>query len=358
MTNDTAFSPVPASQRRLLSGALLVLVIAIAGLFYVKWAPYYAKSFVAASHHTIGASIVSGKVAEPPAASWSAALTYARAYYLAIWQALALGLILGATIQVFFPRQWMFRWLGGIGIRSTIVAGTISLAGMMCTCCAAPVVIGLRKQNASLGAAMAFFVANPTLNPATLIFIGFVLGWQFTALRIFVGIVIILAIAWYANAFAKEDMPKLKPEPSPIEERTSLRDLGIDWLKALWWEIYTIIPGYVIIVLLLGATRAFLFAPTVTLSNSGIVALVVLAIAATLFVIPTAGEVPIIQTLMGLGMGVAPALVLLVALPAISLPSVYIVRSVFPMRVLATSLGIVALAGLLTGIVGKFFITT
>src|SRR5579863_10392361 len=163
MTNDTAIAPVPATQRRLLGGALLVLVIAVAGLFYVKWAPYYAKSFVAAAHHSIGASIVSGKVAGPPAASWSAALAYARSYYLAIWQALALGLLLGATIQVFFPRRWMFRWLGGVGIRSTVVAGTISLAGMMCTCCAAPVVIGLRKQHASLGAAMAFFVANPVL---------------------------------------------------------------------------------------------------------------------------------------------------------------------------------------------------
>ncbi|MGH7714911.1 MAG: permease [Vulcanimicrobiaceae bacterium] len=358
MTNDTAVAPIPAPQRRLMSGALMVLVLAVAGLFYVKWAPYYAKSFVAAAHHTIGASIVSGKAAEPPAAGWSAALTYARSYYLAIWQALVLGLLLGATIQVFFPRQWMLRWLGGVGLRSTVVAGTISLAGMMCTCCAAPVVIGLRKQNASLGAAMAFFVANPVMNPATLIFIGFVLGWQFTALRVVVGIMIILVIAWYANTYAKEDMPKLKPEPSPIEKRTSIRELGMDWLRALWWEIYTIIPGYIVIVLLLGAARAWLFTPTVTLANGGFLALIVLAIAATLFVIPTAGEVPIIQTLMGLGMGIAPALVLLVALPAISLPSVYIVRAVFPKQVLAASLGIVAVAGLLTGIVGKFFIAS
>lgn|SRR5579872_5130602 len=128
-SNAAPFPHVP--QRRLIAGTLLVLAIAVVGLFYVKWAPYYAKSFVAAAHHSIGASIVSGKVAQPPAPSVATALSYAKSYYLAIWQALLLGLVLGAAIQVFVPRRYMFRLLGGLGVRSTVIGGLFSLAGMM-----------------------------------------------------------------------------------------------------------------------------------------------------------------------------------------------------------------------------------
>ncbi|MGH7660790.1 MAG: hypothetical protein ACRENA_07750 [Vulcanimicrobiaceae bacterium] len=131
MYNDTASALPQASQRRLLAGAALVIVIAVAGLFVVKWSPYYAKTFVAATHHSIGASIVSGKVAEPPAAGWASALSYARSYYLSIWQALLLGLILGAAVQVFFPRRWIYQFLGSVGIRSAVLGGIFSLAGMM-----------------------------------------------------------------------------------------------------------------------------------------------------------------------------------------------------------------------------------
>src|SRR5579875_183157 len=120
--------PIATPQHRMILGAAVVLVIAVVGLFLVKWSPYYAKAFSAAAHHTIGNSIVSGKGAVPPAVGWNAAKSYAQAYYSAIWQALVLGLLLGATIQVLFPRRWLYRWLGNVGPRSAALGGLLSLA--------------------------------------------------------------------------------------------------------------------------------------------------------------------------------------------------------------------------------------
>ena len=45
---------------------------------------------------------------------------------------------------------------------------------------------------------------------------------------------------------------------------------------------------------------------------------VAMAVAGCLFVIPTAAEIPIVQTMMLAGMGTAPALALLMTLPAVS----------------------------------------
>lgn len=210
--------------------------------------------------------------------------------------------------------------------------------------------MGLRKQQASAGSALAVLLGSPTLNPAVLIFITAVLGWRFMLVRMIVGVALVFGAAMLANRLVRE-RTDIDVEDAPIEDgqKTGL-DLVADWLKLLWWEIYTIIPGYLVLVFLLGAARAWLFYPGLTLGGGSVVILLGLAVIGTLFVIPTAGEVPIVQTLMAFGLRAAPAAVLLVTLPAISLPTLYIVRSAFPKRVLAMALGAVAVAGAIAGL--------
>ncbi|HEY2624891.1 MAG TPA: permease, partial [Dyella sp.] len=136
------------------------LLLAVAGLFYVKWYPYYGRAFVAAANHSIGHSILMGDEASAPAPSWSAALGYALAYGKAIWQAMLLGLLLGSGIQALLPVNWVQRVLGSRGFGGVLAGGLLAVPGMMCTCCAAPVVVGLRKHQAAPGAAMAFWLGN------------------------------------------------------------------------------------------------------------------------------------------------------------------------------------------------------
>ena len=73
-----------------------------------------------------------------------------------------------------------------------------------------------------------------------------------------------------------------------------------------------------------------------------------MAIAGTLFVIPTAGEVPIIQAMLSLGMGVGPAGALLMTLPPISVPSLAMLARSFRPRLLT----LVAVSVVLFGVVG------
>ena len=99
-----------------------------------------------------------------------------------------LGVLLGSLIQVLIPRDWLLRTLGQSRFQGTLLGAIFSLPGMMCTCCAAPVAAGMRKQQVSMGGALAFWMGNPLLNPATLVFMGFVLGWQFALIRLVAGL--------------------------------------------------------------------------------------------------------------------------------------------------------------------------
>lgn len=112
-------------------GVVVLALIAIGGLYYVKWNPYYDKAFVAASKHSIGDSIVSGKTASPPPPSLQAAWGYTVAYTQAVWKAMVLGLLLGAAVQALVPREWIVRVLGKMSFRSVAVAGLASIFSMM-----------------------------------------------------------------------------------------------------------------------------------------------------------------------------------------------------------------------------------
>ena len=80
--------------------------------------------------------------------------------------------------------------------------------------------------------------------------------------------------------------------------------------------------------------------------------LVPLAVVGTLFVIPTAAEIPIVQTLMTLGLGTAPAVALLMTLPSVSLPSMLMLRKSFDAKVLVTVAVLTMVVGVITGLIG------
>ncbi|WP_025693862.1 permease [Paenibacillus durus] len=351
VTNSSTYSNQPKDYKAIVF-TVIFLLIAVAGLSYVKWWPYYHKAFKAAAEHSIGSSILTGKEAVAPAPSLQAALDYAAAYFKSVWKAAVLGILLGSLVQVLIPSQWLLRVLGKANFKSTAIAGLASLPGMMCSCCAAPIAVGLRKKNVSVGAALAFWIGNPVLNPATLIFMTFVLSWKFTLMRIVFGLILTFGISYLANKFAgNTEVPDTLAQPA-MEAPAPQGPLLLRWAAAAGRMLLAVVPAYILTVLLLGAARAWMFPSLGTGIASGILAVLVFAIAGTLFVIPTAAEIPIIGTFLSFGFGTGAAGALLVTLPAISLPSLLMVYRSFPRRVVWFVFFSVVAAGILGGAVG------
>lgn len=359
MENQPVYKPTttlasPNNKNRFIFSVIFFLIAAI-GLFYVKWDPYYNRAFVAATTHSLGTSIITGKIASAPVPSWDAAVSYATAYFNAVWKAVVLGLLLGSLVQVLIPKNWIARFLGPQRFRSTAIAGAASLPGMMCSCCAAPVTVGLRERSASVGSALAFFLGNPVLNPATIIFMGFVLSWEFAIFRIIAGLILVFGVSTLANRFSDESITSSN---IPDDEDFSAENTSLfgKWLKALGQLIIDTIPAYLVVVFILGALRAWLFPVFEPELNNSVSTIIFLAIAGTLFVIPTAAEIPIIQTLMAFGLGVGPAAALLITLPAVSLPSLLIIKRAFPTKVLLFVIASVATIGIISGFIATIIL--
>ncbi len=327
-------------------------LLAAAGLQYVKWAPsWHRLRLIAAGGHMGGSILAAGGY--PDAASWRAAWTYAWAYGREIWKALLLGLLLGTGVQALIPGRWVRTLFGGAGYRGVGAAGLIAVPSMMCTCCAAPVAVGLRQAGASARATLAYWLGNPALNPATLILIGFVLGWKWLALRLTLGVLLVFGGS-YLLAGAT-DLDRISASAPAAIDASAAGAGGFAqspwrrWSVELWRLAISLVPEYVALIFLLGVARAWLFPLPVEghAVISGVWWTVALAAAGTLFAIPTAAEIPIVQTMMAAGLGIAPAAALLVTLPTVSLPSLAMMTKALPAKVLIAVGLLVTATGLL-----------
>jgi uncharacterized protein len=180
-------------------------------------------------------------------------------------------------------------------------------------------------------------------------------------LRIVLGVAMVFGLGYLVNLMVT---PK---EAEAAEARIAQLSAQADEPQAgnafvRWIEIFTrmavrLIPEYIILVLLLGAARAFLFPEIGPAIGNEIWWIVAFAVAGMLFVIPTAGEVPISQAMLALGMGVGPAGALLMTLPPVSLPSLAMVAGSFRLQTLIwVATGVVAfgIAGGLLAVALKF----
>jgi len=350
---------VPLYERRLTPATriTILLIVAIVGLFYVKWMPYYHKAFLASANYSIGKSMLMGTAAQAPAPSWQAAVDYALAYGKAIWQAMVLGLLLGSALQEFAPRAWIARVLGQASFRSVALGGLLAIPGMMCTCCAARVVIGLRRANASAAAATAFWLGNTVLNPAALVFMGFVLGWKWSALRLGLGIPLVFGTGYLISRLSRPgDIAALRTQLSRAVAESAPESPSIKgWFTRFARLVIGLIPEYLVLVLILGATRAWLFPVAGPALGNDLGWIALMSAVGLLFVIPTAGEVPIVQAMLALGVGAGPAAALMMTLPPVSLPSLAMAGKVFSIRALAVISLVVLVMGIVAGLLAVLF---
>jgi len=336
------------------AAAVIFVILAVAGVFYAKWDPYFLKLATVSAHHTLGASIISGRNAAAPAPGLAAAWDYFLAYFKDIWIALVVGLVVGAGVQSLLPRSWLWRLLGRAGWQSSSLAVAAAVPSMMCTCCSAPIAVSLSRQKVSPGAVFGYWLGNPVLNPATIVFMGFVLGWNWALLRIIVGLILVAGGVYIGNRWGEKAVPDaVQREWDQLREPDGGPSVG-RFFGALGRLAVGLLPEYLVIVALLGAARAWLFPAMSPAVGHSAWLVLVLAVVGTLFVIPTAGEIPIVQTLMSYGLGLAGAGALMITLPAISLPSMAMLSQAVSKAQLARLAAWVAAVGLVTAALAHF----
>jgi uncharacterized membrane protein YraQ (UPF0718 family) len=225
----------------------------------------------------------------------------------------------------------------------------VSLPGMMCTCCAAPIVRSLRRSGVPASNAVAYWLGNPVLNPAVIAFLAIVAPWSWVATRVAVGLLVVAGLPALVARFAPDrtvvpdlrvagDEAGVASGPAPVRYARVLARLSV-----------LLIPEYLVVVLLVGGFRGWLLPIGDASIDLPVLITLAAAVLGALVVIPTGGEIPLLTGLAAAGLGRGPLGALLIALPAISLPSVVMVARALGARATVIVAGGVVVCAVLAG---------
>lgn len=264
-------------------------------------------------------------------------------------------LLTGIVTAVSFLRSFVSpeRVRSALAGRNAAV-GTVAAAGFgvvtpFCSCSAVPLFIGFLEAGVPLGVTFAFLIASPMVNEVAIVLLWGLVGPQLTVAYVVAG----LTVAVFAGLligrlglerYVEDYVWEVRAGSVAIDEHTTLEDR----VREAWRSTRDIVGRvwpYVIVGIGIGAVIHG-FVPTELVVQIGgpgnplaVPALVALGVP---LYSNAAGTIPIIEALLGKGLPVGSALAFMMAITALSLPEMVILRKVMKPRLLATFVGIVA----------------
>jgi uncharacterized protein len=311
---------------------LILVPILIAGALFV----YKAGSSIQVLRSTLGSNTISARpeVVALGQPSLISALDRSVNYFLVIWPALAFGILIAAAVRAFVSPQWFVGMAKARSVKANLAAGMVGAPLMLCSCCVAPIFMSVAETSARLGPALGLMLASPVLNPVALT-LTFILFEPKIALgRLAVSLLVVALI----GPMIERIFPNVKLEKSLqgglagnssesafVKFGHSLRVISIRTVPGL-------LAGVVSSMLIVQWLPANVFATP----GGRITAVLLTATAAVPLALPTFLEIPLALGLLAGGFPAGAAIALLVAGPAINLPSLLSVARVSGWKVAAS----------------------
>lgn len=262
-------------------------------------------------------------------------ITYIRSYFSAVRSR---SLLAG-------HKHWGHLMAGGLGVLTPF-----------CSCSAVPVFIGFLEGGIPLGVTMTFLIASPTVNELAIALLFGLFGWKITALYIGSGLVIAIVGGLIIGAlkmekYVEDYVWQMKFGNMPDEHVPSQKERIVQ----AWAHVKGIISKiwiYVIIGIGIGALiHGYVpeeWIATHLGTNSWWTVPAAVAIGVPLYG-NCGSTLPVIQALITKGVPIGTALALMMAITAISLPEIILLRRVLKPRLLALFIAIVSIAIMAVG---------
>ncbi|HBP64093.1 MAG TPA: hypothetical protein DD730_07445 [Desulfosporosinus sp.] len=275
-----------------------------------------------------------------------------------IFLMLSVIIFIVSIIRSFFPPERTKKLLGEgqtRGFLGNIFAALLGIVTPFCSCSAVPVFIGFIEAGVPLGVTFSFLISSPMVNEVALIMLWGLFGWKIALLYIATG----LSIAIIAGII----IGKLNMEKH-VEEYVYTIKTGDVEIDILTWkqrfidgwnyvlEIVKKIWPYVLIGIGIGAVMHG-WAPEGWLAKyagreNPFAVPIAVGIGVPLYS-NAAGTIPIVKELTRLGMPMGTALSFMMAVTALSLPEIIILRKVLKPKLLAFFVGIMTISIIFIG---------
>ncbi|GAB6171752.1 permease [Paradesulfitobacterium aromaticivorans] len=273
-----------------------------------------------------------------------------------IFLMLALIIFAVSLIRSFFPPEKTKKILS----RKREFVGNISAALLgivtpFCSCSAVPVFIGFVESGVPLGVTFSFLISSPMVNEVALVMLWGLFGWKIAAIYIATGVSVAIVAGIVIGKLKLEHLVEeyvynIKMTDAELAE-LSWRDrveyawsYVIDILKKVWF--------YVVIGIAIGgfihgyAPEDFLVRYA---GRDNLLAVPLAVLIGVPLYSNAAGTIPIVNALMEKGMALGTVLAFMMAVTALSLPEMIILRKVLKPKLIAIFVGIMAVTIIIVG---------
>lgn len=279
-------------------------------------------------------------------------------------------------LRSFFPPEKVKEWLEGKrkGVAS-ILAAVLGVLSPFCSCSTVPLFIGFVEAGIPLGITFTFLIASPIVNEISLVMLFSMFGWKVALLYVFAGVILAIMAGviigklkmerhvesyiyemsdGQGHQFLKESenrsfFTKLKGlfQLNELKERATFAFRNVlETIQRIWLYLFigigigAFIHGY--------APEDFL----IKYAGEGNPFAVPIA---TLIGVPlysnAVGSLPIIEALLNKGVAPGTALSFMMAITALSLPEMILLRKVIKPKLISVFVGIVAIGIIIIGYV-------
>lgn len=274
---------------------------------------------------------------------------------------LATMIFIISYIRSFFQPERTKRILTHFsGIRGNIMASLLGIVTPFCSCSSVPLFIGFVEAGIPLGVTFSFLITSPIVNEAAFAILLASFGWEVALIYVVTGVIVGVIGGIIIDRLEMENQVedyvyKMKMGESTLEV-LKIRDrinFAMNQVKEIVGKIWIfLLIGIGIGAAIHGWAPASLLTRYAGPDNPFAV------FVAVIFGIPlysnALGTIPIAEALIGKGVGLGTALAFMMAVTALSLPEMIILRKVIKPKLIAIFVIIVGISIILVGYLFNF----
>jgi uncharacterized membrane protein YraQ (UPF0718 family) len=269
---------------------------------------------------------------------------------------LSLMIFIISYLRSYFQPQKTKAMLEKIhGIRAHIAASLLGIITPFCSCSSVPIFIGFIEAGIPLGITFSFLITSPIVNEAAFAILLASFGWKvavtYAGMGIIIGVVSGIIIGKFnpeayleKETFAGNGFNKVRPDMSQKERFAYAGEHVVDILKRIW--IYLLIG-----IAIGGAIHGW--APEDILSkyagSDNPLSVVIAVLCGIPLYANALGTIPIAEALIGKGVGLGTALAFMMAVTALSVPEMVLLRKVMKPRLIVIFVATATIGILIVG---------
>lgn len=262
-------------------------------------------------------------------------------------------------IRSYFPPEKTKMILGKFsGVTGNIMASLLGIVTPFCSCSSVPIFIGFVEAGIPLGVTFSFLITSPIVNEAAFAILVASFGWKISLLYVLTGVIVgvvggILIGVLKMEQEVEDYIYQVKIGETAIEELSNSERINFAWdnvkdiIKRVW--IYLLI-GIGIGAIIHGWAPAEILAKYAGPENP--FAVIIAVLGGIPLYSNALGTIPVAEALINKGVGIGTALAFMMAVTALSLPEMILLRKVIKPKLIA---GFVIITGIAIILVGYLF---